>query len=64
VTDEEQAVISAAHELLMRYAGTPGTEELERAMRILEQSRAETVLGWCVHGVNLDIDICPKGCRV
>ena len=29
-----------------------------------EADRIEAVLGYCVHGVNLDREFCPAGCRV
>lgn len=40
-------------------------EELGRQdLEIERLIDAETVLGYCPHGVNLDRDFCPKGCRV
>lgn len=40
-------------------------EELGRQdLEIERLIDAETVLGYCPHGVNLDRDFCPEGCRV
>ncbi len=31
---------------------------------VMYESDDDTVLGYCPHGVNLDRDFCPEGCRV
>ncbi len=40
--------------------------ELERnvAAAMGEHLADDTVLGYCPHGINLDRDFCPDGCRV
>jgi hypothetical protein len=68
ITWEDGVTQAHAHDLLDVDEFTPQRlERLDVAQRIIEgiyEDDGLTVLGHCPHGVDLDREFCPRGCRV